>query len=130
MCTWFYHHLSLINVFCVGDVHGFSQLALEFILAETPLARNEVLEKASTAAYEIPDADAKDIATEYLKVMHKIIDKGPSYVVAELARLDTLLSSPSIQDAKKDNFTLKRNILYHFDFDVHTFHDRSGTAEL
>jgi hypothetical protein len=78
----------------------------------------QVIDRATVAAYSITNEDKKALATEYLKVMYKIVDKGYDYVAGELARLDGLLASSNIPEKKKENLLLRKDIVHHFDYDI------------
>merc|ERR1712070_714626 len=64
--------------------------------------------------------DALTVAEEYIRVMGKIIERGNEYVQEEIERLNTLLKGKKISDKKKANFTDRRNVLHHFDFNLET----------
>lgn len=53
-------------------------------------------------------------AKQYVAVAEKVLAKGAAYLDTEIARLDGMLSKPSIQDEKKTEFMLKKNILKSF----------------
>jgi hypothetical protein len=100
-----------------NSVPGFSILAQEIMMATSEEQMRAIVDKATSAAYELKNEKLKDLATEYVKVMHKIIDKGTSFVSAELTRLSTLLGSSEVNEKKKENLLLRKDVLFHFDFD-------------
>lgn len=53
------------------------------------------------------------MATYYTKVMERIQSKGDSFVTTEIDRLERLLEG-AISDTKKDEFSMRRNILKQF----------------
>lgn len=101
----------------------FDHRALQFVKA-TKAEQEELLSNAFVKIKkEIPDdADApeeiKKRAETYLKTMAKIIEKGPSYVKEELDRLTSLITGKGKSDKKAKEFIERRDILYHFDFDI------------
>jgi hypothetical protein len=103
-----------------NTVPGFNKLALELMRARSEDAMRDVIGRATTAAVGIADEDMKALATEYLKIMHKIVDKGREFVIKELARLSDLLTSmqdTSDKDKKKISLVSRRDVLYQFDYD-------------
>ncbi|XP_029196003.1 uncharacterized protein [Acropora muricata] len=57
------------------------------------------------------------MATYYTKVMERVQSKGDSFVTVELDRLKRLMEG-SISDSKKDEFSMRSNILAQFNVDV------------
>ncbi|XP_015751653.1 PREDICTED: protein disulfide isomerase-like 2-2 [Acropora digitifera] len=57
------------------------------------------------------------MATYYTKVMERVQSKGDSFVTVELDRLKRLMEG-SISDSKKDEFSMRSNILAQFKVDV------------
>jgi Endoplasmic reticulum protein ERp29, C-terminal domain len=103
-----------------AGVPGFDRIAIKFVKAKTDEERKEILKEAMEAAdaFDETENDLKLRAQEYVKVMKKVIEKGPTFISTEIGRLRGLLTNTKISDAKKGNLTLKLNMVYHFDFDV------------
>ena len=68
----------------------------------------------ATAVVDTLGGVQADNARQYVKVMERIAQKGPSYVDSELKRLDTLLGKPSITAEKRKLFHTRKDILSSF----------------
>ena len=99
----------------------FDKRALQFVKATK--AEQEVLLKEAEEKIkaEVPDnanEKTKKLADTYLKTMQKIIEKGKTYVTEEMSRLDSLLQGREQSSKKSLEFNERKNVLYHFDFDI------------
>lgn len=93
-----------------GRLHDFDDLAAEFLAASDKAALfAEAQELASSYS-----GKQKGFADTYVKVMAKIIEKGAEYVAKETARLEGMIASPNIAKAKKDDFSIRKNVLAAF----------------
>ena len=99
----------------------FGERALAFVKA--PKKQQEVMLKEAQEKIKEDlggdnvDERLKTKAEHYIKTMENIIEKGESYVQEELGRLNTLLAG-KISDKKRLNFNERKNILFHFDFNM------------
>lgn len=96
-----------------GRVSALDDLAREFM--GQPKFRDQVLEKARDALAKV-DEEARygSMAKYYIKAMEKTIAKGDDHPVNEKARIGRLMIGDSVNPAKADEFTMKRNILTAF----------------
>lgn len=95
-----------------GRIDKFDEFARDF-MADLD-KRDGILEEAKS----LIDAQEKPkMALYYTKVMERIQSKGDSFVTTEVDRLERMMEG-SISDAKKDEFSMRRNILKQFKADT------------
>lgn len=85
-----------------GRIEALDALAAKFMGAEEKAA---VMEETVAAS-----ADMEKEAQYYHKVMKKVIEKGDDFINTETSRLSRMLEG-SMSDEKKDQFTVRMNIL-------------------
>jgi len=85
-----------------GRVEALDALAAKFMSAED---KSAVMEETVAAS-----ADLAKEAQYYHKVMKKVIEKGSDFIDTETSRLSRMLEG-SMSDEKKDQFTVRKNIL-------------------
>ncbi|CAI5741135.1 unnamed protein product [Hyaloperonospora brassicae] len=86
---------------------------IEVAITESGDITAEVVAKTQAIVDGLEGRDAKHGAL-YLKAIKKIVAKGPSYVDAEIKRLEGLLSNDNVTAQKKTLFGLRKNILAFF----------------
>jgi len=88
-----------------GRIESLDALAVKFMGAEDKAA---VMGETVAAS-----ADLAKEAQYYHKVMKKVIEKGDDFINTETSRLSRMLEG-SLSDEKKDQFTVRKNILAAF----------------
>lgn len=96
-----------------GTLQKLDELAWSFMRVEGDgraklLAEAEAYRKSLTNAVDIANAEV------YMKIFKAVQDKGSDYAKAEMARLEKLLGSGAVPDAKKKDIGRRRNILRAF----------------
>ncbi|CEG45578.1 protein disulfide-isomerase domain [Plasmopara halstedii] len=86
---------------------------IDVIISESGDINIDVHKKVQTVVDGLEGSDAKYGAL-YLKAINKIVAKGPSYVDAEIKRLEGLLENDNVSPQKKTLFALRKNILNAF----------------
>ncbi|KAL9975849.1 hypothetical protein ACROYT_G013058 [Oculina patagonica] len=95
-----------------GRIDKFDELAKDFMTNQDK--RDAILEEAKSL---IDTQDNPKIATYYTKVMERVLSKGDAFVTTEIDRLERLLDG-AISITKKDEFSVRRNILKQFKTDT------------
>ncbi|KAL1535048.1 Protein disulfide-isomerase like 2-1 [Salvia divinorum] len=93
-----------------GIVEALDALVKEFISA--PEEKKSVFKKLEEEADKL-DGSAARYGKIYVKAAKSCLDKGSDYANKEILRLERMLAK-SISDGKRDEFTLKKNILRSF----------------
>ncbi|RUS12566.1 disulfide isomerase-like protein [Endogone sp. FLAS-F59071] len=92
-----------------GKIPELDALAAQFLstssLADRERIQQEVAQVAETNG---------GYATYYAKVMKKIAENGDGFIAKESARLDKVAEG-TVTEAKKDDFTIRKNILASFE---------------
>lgn len=91
-----------------GRIERFDEFAKDFMADQDK--RDAILEEAKSL---IDAQENTKMATYYTKIMERIQGKGDVFVTTEIDRLERLLDG-SISDTKKDEFSMRRNILKQF----------------
>ena len=94
-----------------GALVQFDVMAIKFV--SQPGDREAIRAEASELAAELPTKD-QETGKYYALVMKKIIEKGDTFPVTEIARLNKLLQGGSLTKAKADLFKTRLNILPSF----------------
>lgn len=119
-----------------GSIWDFDEKALGIVKASSKEEKVAILVSSKKTLEDKKEGglseDTLTVAEEYIRVMEKIIERGNEYVQEELERLTTLLKGKKISDKKKANFTDRRNVLHHFDFNLETIlaGEASSSSEL
>lgn len=93
-----------------GCLEEFDKLAAEFITASNKKSK---LEKAEKAIEKLSEED-KNAANTYLKFMRKIDDAGNNFIKTEVARLNKIITDGKLKEKKKEELSLRLNILRSF----------------
>ncbi|KAI9205881.1 thioredoxin-like protein [Polychytrium aggregatum] len=93
-----------------GRISALDSLARKFISAAKS-ERDTLIKEAQAEAKELKDK----FANYYSKVMEKIQKAGSGYIQTETARLNKILASGSTTPEKRDDFTIRKNILAAFE---------------
>ncbi|EEY57155.1 thioredoxin-like protein [Phytophthora infestans T30-4] len=86
---------------------------IDVIISESGDITTDVQKKVQTVVDGLEGSDAK-YGSLYVKAIKKIVAKGPSYVDAEIKRLEGLLDNDNVSPQKKTLFGLRKNILQFF----------------
>lgn len=90
----------------------YDELAERFMLS--PAAeRNDILQQAESSAAVQQSADQKNIADNYIKLMHKVMERGDKFIASEKERLQNLMKG-KISDGKKSQLQARLNVLHSF----------------
>ncbi|KAJ7384931.1 hypothetical protein OS493_018619 [Desmophyllum pertusum] len=92
-----------------GRIEKFDAFAKDFMANEDK--RDAILEEAKSL---IEAQDNPKVATYYTKVMERVQSKGDAFITTEIDRLERLLGG-DISTTKKDEFSVRHNILKQFD---------------
>lgn len=95
-----------------GRIEKFDGFAKDF-MANTD-KRDALLEEAKSL---IDAQEDPKVATYYTKVMERVITRGDAFVTTEIDRLERLLGG-AISDTKRDEFSVRHNILKQFKTDA------------
>jgi len=98
-----------------GTIQELDEFAGTFLSAATNKEKEVVLsqaeahvaEKTSSKAYSPKELEA---SSWYVKIMRKILEKDESYVGAEINRLQSILESDKVSEARKHEFKLRIHI--------------------
>lgn len=91
-----------------GRIEKFDEFAKDFMANQDK--RDAILEEAKSL---IDAQENTKMATYYTKVMERVQSKGDAFVITEIERLERLIGG-DISTAKKDEFSMRRNILEQF----------------
>lgn len=91
-----------------GRIEKFDGFAKDFMANQDK--RDAILEEAKSL---IDAQENTKMATYYTKVMERVQSKGDAFVINEIERLKRLIDG-DISTAKKDEFSMRRNILEQF----------------
>lgn len=91
-----------------GRIEKFDGFAKDFMANQDK--RDAILEEAKSL---IDAQENTKMATYYTKVMERVQSKGDAFVINEIERLKRLIDG-DISTAKKDEFSMRRNILKQF----------------
>ncbi|RHZ47470.1 hypothetical protein Glove_579g8 [Diversispora epigaea] len=96
-----------------GKIHDLDVLAVQFTKATTLKEKEKVIGESKSIADKLDTRFSR----YYVKVMDKIKGKE-DYADNEIIRLEKIIKSGTISEAKIDDFTIRRNILssFHKDF--------------
>ncbi|CAG8489497.1 13199_t:CDS:10 [Ambispora gerdemannii] len=94
-----------------GKIPELDEYAQKFIIASKE-SIGSVIEEARKIAAKLDTRFSK----YYIKVMEKIREKQ-DYVTKEIQRLEKIVKSGTISNNKKDDFTIRKNILVSFQID-------------
>eukprot|EP01052_Picozoa_sp_SAG31_P009905 SAG31_NODE_531_length_14413_cov_7.712659_7_plen_285_part_00 len=101
-----------------GQLSAFNSFARRFMLAASEADAAKELKRATTAAADLKQAEEKESAAYYLKVMERMGDgkSGADYPKREKARLKNMIEGGKLSDDKKESFERRQNILKAFTF--------------
>ena len=108
--TNFYYGIS-------GTIEEFDLLAERFVAAAPSEYAALIAEAEALSEKRLVTPNEKANGALYLKTMRGIQKSGLGFVVAEVKRIEGLLSGPSkeMSDKKKDDMSKKLNVVYQFD---------------
>ncbi|ETP47794.1 protein disulfide-isomerase domain [Phytophthora nicotianae P10297] len=86
---------------------------IDVVISESGDITTDVQKKVQTVVDGLEGSDAK-YGSLYVKAIKKIVAKGPTYVDAEIKRLEGLLENDNVSPQKKTLFGLRKNILQFF----------------
>lgn len=105
-------HLN-IQVAKPGCIAQFDELAIKFMSTQNRAEQNEIKETVKDVVSTYDDNELITSGNFYLKVMEKIIEKGPEWIAEESLRISRLLKS-QLSPEKLEEFGHKENILESF----------------
>lgn len=88
----------------------FDELVDQFMATGSEQTRQEILNKAQTM--EVGELEKKS-ADVYVKLMQKVIERGPKFIASESERVKNLLDG-KLSDTKKSELLVRKNILRSF----------------
>lgn len=97
----------------------FDELAEKFVQADEK-ERAAVLKQVTAAASKLETDEDKGIADNYVKLMHKVVERGDKFIASEEERVKNLMQG-KISAAKKTQLQARLNVLQ--SFRVHVRHD-------
>lgn len=96
---------------CLGD---FDAIAEKLMRPETSKdEQSKLLEEAQSKASKLSKDDDKKSADVYIKVMQKVIERGPKFVESEKVRVKNIMDG-KISTTKKNELQARLNILTSF----------------
>jgi hypothetical protein len=96
---------------------------VEKFMAAAATKRASVLKESESKISNNQDSFSK----HYVKTMKHIVEKGDGYLTKEIARLGRLLKDDTVQQANRDLFTVRKNILNLF---LNNMGSKDGKQEL
>ncbi|GHJ89087.1 hypothetical protein NliqN6_5489 [Naganishia liquefaciens] len=96
-----------------GRALPLDKLASEFFSTPSKADREAIMQRARDVASNLT-VKAGSAPAYYLKAMERVLEKGEDWLKKETARFTKLADSSSLAPAKKDEITIKRNILASF----------------
>lgn len=94
-----------------GKIPELDALAAQFRSTSSPADRERIQQEAA----QVAKTNGSKYATYYAKVMEKIAENGDGFIAKESARLDKVAGTGTVTGAKKDDFTIRKNILSSFE---------------
>lgn len=91
----------------------FDELAERFMAAEEKDKMEIILSEAKDLAASITDETEKKSADVYMKMMHKVIERGVGFIASERERVKNIKEG-KITSAKKEEMQGRLNILHSF----------------
>lgn len=99
-----------------GTIEVFDTLAEKFMAAHN-LELDGIIAEAEALAPSVELKDKQNAQT-YVKIMKKIKEAGVQYVKTETARLQSIIDSERLSDAKKSDIQKRLNIVHQFDRNI------------
>lgn len=106
-----------IHILLDKCIESFDKLAQKLVATEDKAIQTKVLDEAKAEQAKLTKDDEKKSADIYVKVMHKIIERGNKFVESEQERVKNLLDG-KLSDAKKAELKGRMNILQSFTVDA------------